>query len=358
MDDKQAFINEEKKIFDIRKKRLYSHILFEIVGFCNAKCKYCITGRENHPKGGIVDVDNYDRALKKLLDHGLVDNKTLVSLYSWGEPTLHPQLGQILDITQNKYGFTTRLSTNAGKTIDYQKEWFTNLKSLTISMCGFSQDSYDRIHKFDFEKVKSNIINIVKVAKKARYKTERIYLVHHIYQFNIHEVPLLKKFAEKLRVSYSPYFAFLNDPKLFRGYVNNQLSLHEMKEISSEIFCHHIDERLKNHPRDNCRLFDDLTIDEKCDVITCCGIERDHEDYRITNIFDNDFIEKLESWRPPKSCLTCIASGMSPLQDVKDSIFFPKELYQHVSMFQYLKQKGKEIERRIRHTVRGKKESA
>ncbi len=100
-----------------------------------------------------------------------------------------------------------------------------------------------------------------------------------------------------------------------------------MKEADSDLFLYHVNERIKKHPRTGCRLFSDLTIDEQCNVVTCCAIERDHADYKITNIFDSDFVEKLERWQPGAVCHFCMASGMSPLDDIEDSTKFPKELY-------------------------------
>ncbi len=165
-----------------------------------------MTGRKDHSTGKTVEIEKYDQALQKLFDEKLISQATRVTLFNWGEPTIHPQFGEIVDITQNKHGLSYNISTNAGKPIDYQPEWFKKLASLRISMCGFSQESYDKIHQFDLEKVKSNIISIVQTAKKAKYNTQAITITHHIYQFNLHEILPLYEFAKKLNVSYSPTY--------------------------------------------------------------------------------------------------------------------------------------------------------
>jgi len=310
----------------VNKFRKYKIVFFEIVGFCNARCTFCVTGKSNHPKGGIVEVEKFSQALSILSSMKLVDKKTQFCLFNWGEPTLHPELDRIIDILY-KYDFKYALSTNAGKSIEYHSSWFENLSLLTISMCGFSQESYDKVHQFDFEKVKSNIISIVDTAKKSGFDTRKISIAHHIYQFNMHEVPMLSEFAKKLNVSYNPHYAYIADPARFRRYVNNTLSIEEMKSIASNLFCHYIDKRIQLHPRKGCRLFDDLTIDEECNIVVCCAMERDHPNLIISNIFDTDLKEKLTTWQPPGVCANCILTGISPLNEIGDSFPFPVELY-------------------------------
>lgn len=314
---------QDKQVRVVDKARLYQIVYFEIAGLCNAKCEFCATGNLNHPKGGFVDIEKFDRSLSRLTEYGLANNKTVFRLYNWGEPTLHPELNRIIHIIQDKYGFSYKLSTNAGLPIEYHSNWFKKLSRLTISMSGFSQKSYNKIHQLDFEQVKSNIVSIVNAAKVSGYDTKRIDVAHHIYQFNFHEIPMLREWAKNLDISYYPYFAYINDPVTLRHYVNNTLSMEKMKSISDSIFCYYMNQRFQSHPKNDCRLFDSLTIDEECNIVTCVGIERDHPDSVITNIFDDNFYEKLVSWQPQSVCANCIASGCSPVWEILDSSAFP-----------------------------------
>ena len=295
----------------VDKTRLYSQVFYEIAGVCNAKCEFCITGKSNHPKGGFVDVEKFDRSLSILTEHGLADSQTRFHLYNWGEPTLHPKLDQIIQIVQDKHSFSYGLSTNAGRSIEYRPDWFKKLGYLAISMCGFSQESYNKIHQFDFEKVKSNIISIVSAAQACGYDTRRISISHHIYQFNIHEIPRLYEWAKNLNITYNPYFAVINDPVRRRQYVNNTLSVNEMKSISESLINHYPNLQIHNHSRNDCSQFDLLTIDEECNVVICCTIEREHPDSIIANILDQNFHEQLARWQPHAFCRNCIASGLS-----------------------------------------------
>ncbi|MDR2641937.1 MAG: radical SAM protein [Planctomycetaceae bacterium] len=305
----------------VNKIKTYDFLYFEIVGTCNAKCRFCVTGVSNHPKGGIIEVDKFQKAVDILFENKLIDCNTEFGLYNWGEPTLHPDLGKIIDVLQNK-NLMYFLSTNAGKHVQYQPEWFKNMSGMRISMCGFSQESYNRIHGFNFEEVKKNIVSIVEVAEKASYNTHKICIAQHIYQFNTHEVSQLYEFSAKLNISFDPYYASINDPMMLRKYIDNRLEPQEWKEISQNIFCHFIQKRRDLHPRNYCYQFDILNLDERGNILPCCCLPRDHADYILTNIFDKNFMEVLGKWQPTETCRECIKAGLSPLKTLGDSFSF------------------------------------
>jgi hypothetical protein len=219
-------------------------------------------------------------------------------------------------------------------------------------MCGFSQKSYDRIHKLDFEKVKKNITSLVRVAKEAGYDSRNIFITYHVYQFNTTEVFAMQDFADSLDIGTFPHYAFINDPKLFRQYADGTLDVQNWKEISQDIFLYYIQRKLDNHPRNGCSQFDVLTIDEKYNVLPCCCLERDHKSYTFTNILNNDFLEKLSQWQPDGYCLACIQKGWSQTGGELDVSMFelPKHRKQlsEYSGKELLKELCKKIKNRIR----------
>lgn len=70
---------------------------------------------------------------------------------------LHPHLNRILKIL-NKHQQSFSLSTN-GSLIPKigNSELFQNLNFIQITLLGFSQKSFDKIKKFDFQNVLQNI---------------------------------------------------------------------------------------------------------------------------------------------------------------------------------------------------------
>jgi MoaA/NifB/PqqE/SkfB family radical SAM enzyme len=331
----------------VNKIRTYDFVYFDIVGTCNARCRFCVTGTSNHPKGGIIEVDKFQKAIDLLFENKLIDCNTEFGLYNWGEPTLHPDLGKIINILKNK-NLMYSLSTNAGRYVQYQPEWFKNMKYMMVSMCGFSQESYNKIHGFNFEKVKTNIMSIVNVAENAGYDTSKIVILQHIYQFNTHEVPMLYEFSENLKVNFNPYYAFINDPMKLRKYINNTLEPQDWKEISQNIFCYFIQKRLDLHPRNQCRQFDILNLDEKGNILPCCCLPRDHADYILTNIFDENFMEVLGKWQPTETCIECINAGLSPLKTLSDSFNFDFIAHPELSFVEVIYLVAKKIKRRLK----------
>lgn len=100
-----------------------------------------------------MDPAFYNKIVDRLKEYGFVTSKTSFHKYGLGEPMLHPQLNEILHITQES-GLVTNISTNASKVPQVDEEAAKAVNRILISMPGFSQKSYDKIHGFNFEQIK------------------------------------------------------------------------------------------------------------------------------------------------------------------------------------------------------------
>ena len=85
-------------------------IFFEIVGKCNAKCTYCITGNGTQ-SGGIVDLEKFKETIQSLFERNIADINTTFHLYNWGEPFLHPKFSEIISFL-SKRDIKFHLSSN------------------------------------------------------------------------------------------------------------------------------------------------------------------------------------------------------------------------------------------------------
>src|ERR1051326_8546502 len=94
----------------------FRYILMDIVGGCNAKCPFCITGREDFGKRlRFTPVEDFARALDRLIELGLATpNHSTIGLFNWGEPILHPDLDGIVRAV-NARDLYLSISTNASK---------------------------------------------------------------------------------------------------------------------------------------------------------------------------------------------------------------------------------------------------
>jgi MoaA/NifB/PqqE/SkfB family radical SAM enzyme len=297
--------------------KYFKSCYFEIVGFCNAKCPYCSTGSKNRSKEqnptstkSFINPDLFALSLEKLLAAGVIDDATCFQLYNWGEPLLHPEL-QAITACLCRFNLSYGLSTNASQQITVNQDFIRNLGSVKFSMSGFSQKSYDRIHGFNFAKIKENIENITKNLRNAGYQNE-ICIDYHIYQFNVQEINECAHFAEKLCISFIPYFAFFNDWWQMQGWLNNTLSAEKWKAVSEDLFCFYIKGNMQNAPTNyRCPQFDTLVIDENANILTCCCLPKDHVNYTLGNIFDDNIDTVLAKKETQAVCMQCLNTGLT-----------------------------------------------
>ena len=153
----------------------------DILGTCNLKCASCPHSIENHsvPKGS-MSFDIFKRVFDKIITES--PSTTHISLYSWGEPLLHPQLNKIIDHIHNK-NIAVALSSNLS--INFKGRFESIVKSnpdyLKISLSGFYQHVYASTHQGgDIELVKSNMFELRKLLDRYKVNT-LVDINYHLY---------------------------------------------------------------------------------------------------------------------------------------------------------------------------------
>lgn len=264
-------------------------------------------------KGEFVEVEKFKKIINKIIEYGILnrENSTLY-LYNWGEPFLHPQFNDIINIINSeniKYGISTNLSI-LPKNIDYKK-LIENLNVIMISMPGFSQESYNRIHGFNFLKVKENIMNIQQMLLSNGYKG-KLQILFHIYQFNEKEIPIAEKFSREIGAEFIPYYAAINDWWLRKDYLENKLNIEKVKKMSNELFLSKLDEYINNSTRSGCTQHEEyFIIDEYGNVPTCCMLPNNHLDYSCGNILEDDIEDIIYNKVHKSVCSECIQDGLA-----------------------------------------------
>lgn len=155
-----------------------------------------------------MDICAFKVAIKFLLKNNFISKGSQISLYDWGEPFLHPELGEILNFL-NQERFIVRPSTSASRASRFDYNFhLSHVISLVFSMSGFSQSSYDKIHGFSFEKIKANMATIVK-----DFKVNFPYLIMFI------SLTLTRyRFAKSLGVKFVPYLAYMMTLKKWKNF--------------------------------------------------------------------------------------------------------------------------------------------
>lgn len=282
----------------------YTEIYMDVTNKCNALCKWCLTGRANlqnkTQKQPIHNLskDDFQSLVEHLLKHKIITEDACFRIYNWYEPSLNPELPDIINYCEEK-GLTIDISTNCGKRIDFDRVKTTkHFKGFLFSMPGFSQKSYDRIHKLNFEKVKDNIRYTVQRLKKKGFSGD-IYINFHLYQFNTNEVKYAKEFADELGVRFHCIYAYFNGTGESREYLENTISVPSLKEASKDLFFHYIDDLFENKDYLIHRLSEpeSITLSERLNVIPGRG---SNDDDAIVSIFDLKSYEEVKNIYDPQ----------------------------------------------------------
>jgi MoaA/NifB/PqqE/SkfB family radical SAM enzyme len=182
----------------------------DILGSCNLKCPSCphsIIGTEV-PKGSMNI-----KTFKSVFDKIITDTPSIshVSLYSWGEPFLHPYLDQIIDYVHEKnvaVALSSNLSIKFGDRIE--KIIKSNPDYLKVSLSGFYPNAYNNTHAGgDINLVKKNLVLIRELIDKYKAKT-LIDINYHLYKDNSGEnLKQMEDFSNRLGFVISKTYALV-----------------------------------------------------------------------------------------------------------------------------------------------------
>jgi organic radical activating enzyme len=296
-----------------RETTFYKTIVFEIVGYCNAHCPWCPTGNgstSNH-RSRAIPPQEFEKAISNLLNKGLVSPKeSVIYLHNWGEPTLHPELNDILHILyKNKIRYS--LSTNASKLVNIDTKYLRYLEEFKFSAPGYSQDSYNKIHGLDFQVVRRNIEKYASLIRNSNTQA-RIIMAYHLYQFNLNELVLAAQFCKVNKIEFITYIAYLMDYNQAKSYVDHSMDIELLRRVSKDVLLYNVEDLIANRPKIyRCPQYDILTIDEYCNVVLCCVITKTNQEYCIGNLFEltNGDINSLKEKQ--NICSECLQLGIA-----------------------------------------------
>ena len=293
-------------------QNMFKTVYFEISGICNAHCKWCATGRSNLDRhmntqpSSFISPSDFERAICYLKFNKLIFSDVVFALYNWGEPLLHPSLNEIVNIL-NSYNMRYSLSTNASAYRPYDGDIdFSNLDSIIISMPGFSQKSYDRIHGFNFESIKTNIVRMLSYLRHNGFHGNAL-ISYHLYQFSLSEIDDVLQFCRENGILLIPNYAYFASMSLYKEYLELHMDQKILREASQDLFLFYLDDHIKERPIEYAcpQISEVLAIDEFCNVLTCCCIEKGHQDYSFGKLFEMTADEIYMKKRSQDFCTEC-----------------------------------------------------
>ena len=158
---------------------------------CNLKCPECPTGLGTLKRSkGTMVLDTFNRVIS-----GLSPNTFYVNMYLQGEPFIHPNLIEWIEMLNTKRLFTV-VSTNA-QLIDEkiaERIVLSGLSKIIIALDGLTQQSYSVYRRGGFvDKVYNSIDYLQKAKKKHNISTPIIVAQFLAFKHNQSEINSLKQ---------------------------------------------------------------------------------------------------------------------------------------------------------------------
>lgn len=294
-----------KRFWTYRKTKKHRSVYVEITSVCNAKCYYCQVGYDNlqqirSTKKPFMEVDFFEKLVRFCKTAHFLDETGVLGLYSWNEPFLHPEFSKIIEVGTREHCLMS-LASNGSIRPKLPENFDANaIGSISFSLCGFSQASYDKIHQLDFERIKANIEWMVRSFRRHGFFGFFL-LRFHIYQFNVSEVEPARRWAESLGMQFAPYYAYINDTQKIWQYLQQTLPVDYLTKVSKDLFMGYHLYRPKKAMDDCDRKYITLVdVEGNCKV--CCM-----NNTSIGSIFD--FSSPEEMIRAKQSiCQKCLAT--------------------------------------------------
>jgi MoaA/NifB/PqqE/SkfB family radical SAM enzyme len=285
-------------------------ILWDLVGSCNLKCPSCPMGsmRGVNPKG--FTSDELFFAILDKLKREFAHCRQL-HFYNWTEPLLHPRIGDYCEAA-SQMGFHTHLSSNLNHLPDAEGILRSGIKTLRISLSGFTQPTYAIGHAGgDIEKVKVNMQRLA-AARDATRSSARIHVYFHKYRHNLHELGLMESLARDLGFDFLADWAYLMPLEKVLVHVDGTLSESE-RAFADAHFVPRLEDGLRLM-RDSgaatrpCELIEQLVLDHRGRARLCCATF-DHRANDLGDYLQLDWRALQQSRYAHDTCSACMVCG-------------------------------------------------
>jgi MoaA/NifB/PqqE/SkfB family radical SAM enzyme len=293
----------------------------DIAGTCNLRCPTCPVGNslQTSRKKGFMTQDLFRNIVRKIRTDNVADAPEIF-LFNWGEPLLHPQIGEFIE-TLHEAGLSSHLSTNLNIEAGLREVAKSNPTNIKISLSGFTPESYARTHvRGNLALVKSNMYRLRHYLDQYKANT-RVWVGHHIYRSNQAEIPEVAALCRELGFEHHPIAAFFQPLERLIEIVEKRAPPHPILEELIEHPLSYIPRMQKTKSKSlDCELrFNQTTINFDGSVALCCSV------YEDSNMLGANFLEHshraLEAMKyGHPMCNTCFNNGLAYVPTDKNSV--------------------------------------
>jgi len=283
----------------------------DILGSCNLKCASCphSIDETDVPKGS-MNLDVFKSVFDKIIKE--TPSISHISLYSWGEPLLHPYIDKIIDYVHEKnvaVALSSNLSIKFGARID--KIIKSGPDYLKVSLSGFYPTAYDNTHQGgDINLVKENLYLIRKLLDKYKTKT-LVDINYHLYKDNSGEnIEQMEKLAEELGFVVSKTYALVMPLERVLSHLDGKPDT-QTKQLQSNLLVT-IDEGIKASsevplPKDTCPFRENqININADLSVPVCCTVWQRDKNVVAKNFLESNIDEINNNKKQVDLCNKCM----------------------------------------------------
>jgi len=210
-----------------------THIDLESTGVCNLRCPFCGTTTEKWgpTKAGYMKMDLF----KKVIDEGEREGLCSIKLSFRGEPTIHPNLIEMMKYAKAHGVIDMYFNTNATLVDEktFNKYIDAGLDRISISFEGTTKEVYEKNRVgATFEKVLENVRRMKTIREKRGVKHPEIRM----------QTVLLPELADKFQSYVDFWLPYVDEV----GFIDPRLegSLHDHRGMSADWACPYLWQRV------------------------------------------------------------------------------------------------------------------
>ena len=273
-------------------------IFVDVCSICNLRCAMCPQGSLDNVGGhrdiGMMSAETFERVVSHLIKTGYTSE--YLDLYTWGEPLLNPEMGEILEICRDN-GIKAVVSTNLS--LPYDKVALLtrhDVELLLVSVSGFSEKTHARNHAGgDFGLVRSNLVSLASHRDRIR----DVVLKYLVFKYNREEIAPARAFCIDNGFQFGAYMGAIPCPTSFFRYFND-VSYRRMIEEFIDSEC------ITSQPIRTCPQESTIVLNHRAELVQCCMSR--HRGVGVS-LFEADIERYLNHRTENDFCSRCLSNG-------------------------------------------------
>jgi len=250
----------------------------DVVGGCNLACPSCPNGteaRKNRP-GGLMPPERLGRILEKLAHELAPRGPELVNLYSWGEPLLHPQIGELVRLVKAA-GYRCGLSSNLNDASHLESALRAGPDHLKVSVSGFTPGPYAAWHvRGDVYRLRGNL-HLLRSALDRTGARTRVTVAYLLHRHNAGaDFIRMQDLAAELGLGFEAHFPFLMPADRMLASLEGRATAEDQRVVDQLVIPPRRDQALVAPSAQlgrGCTLRErDLDLNPDGSVELCCGV--------------------------------------------------------------------------------------